>query len=264
LIGNYYTRVWNDTVKEKKVRNSKSRTTSFVLTFLLLLTAGGANAVVEVSGLIANDTVWTGDDTVLVTGIVTVADTARLSIEAGAVITFRPGVRIMVFGDMAAVGAENNPVNFTSAADTAGGMPKPGDWYGLDYQVNSTGELKYCHIRYPIIGTYVYCATVTFSDCLVENFMLYGLQINGGSQPVPSITLIERCSIRQTVSSTQGTGIGIYAFQHTVLDISRTYINRCEKGLEIYSYNTNVPSFQITSCDISDNDLYGIFLRSGG
>ncbi|MBN1213649.1 MAG: right-handed parallel beta-helix repeat-containing protein [candidate division Zixibacteria bacterium] len=237
---------------------------TFLLAFFVLLTAEGTNARVEVSGLIAKDTVWTNDDTILVTGFVTVADTGRLLIEVGTVVTFRPAIRIMVFGNMTAIGTENNPIYFTSAADTAGGEPKPGDWYGLDFQVNSTGELKFCHIRYPIIGTYVYCAAVTFSDCRVEDFLLYGLQINGGSLEVPIITFIESCTVQQTLSAVVGTGVGIFAYQSAALDLSRTYINQCEVGLDIYSFNTNIPSFEVTSCDIRNNALYGVHIRSGG
>jgi len=263
-MGNNYHQVRINAVKENKIMKLRNGIVTVILTFLLILTAGGANALVEVSGLIANDTAWTRDDTILVTGMLVVADTARLNIEAGTVISFRPGIRIMVLGNMTAIGTEDNPIHFTSAADTAGGEPKPGDWYGLDYQVNSEGELKYCQIRYPVIGTYVYSAAVTFSDCLVEDFLLYGLQINGGTQVEPNVTFIDRCTVRQTVSSVQGTGIGIFAYQRAVLDLSRTYVNRCETGVEIYSYNTNVPFFEITNCDISDNALYGINIRSGG
>ena len=251
-------------MKERLIMKFNNGIASAFLALLIILVSGNANALVEVSGPVDKDTVWTGDDTILVIGNVTVADTIRLDIEAGTVVAVRAGFRITVFGNMTAVGTENNPIHFTSAADTAGGVPGPGGWYGLDFQFNSSGELKYCHIRFSIIGAYAYNAAVTFNDCLVENFQLYGLQINGGYEAVPKIILIERCTVRQTMSSALGTGTGVFAMQSTVLDMSRTFINGCENGLEIFSYNTNVPFFEITNCDIRDNNLYGIYLRSGG
>jgi hypothetical protein len=244
--------------------NLKKRKVALFLTFLLMMSAGKASARVEVSGVIAGDTVWTSDDTILVTGFVTVADTAYLGIEAGTVVLFNSGIRIMVYGEMTAVGTVDSPIHFTAATDTAGGVPKPGDWYGLDFQVNSKGDLQYCRISYPIIGTYVYSAAVSFKNCLVENFMLYGIQVNGGSQTEPYVTTIERCTIRQTQSSALGKGAGIFAYQRALIDVSRTYIRQCETGLDIYSYNTSVPTFEVANCEISGNALYGIQIRSGG
>ena len=63
------------------------------------------------------------------TGAVTV--TTSLNVQAGVVVRFRASTYILVNGSLTTSGTVPLPVTFTADADTVGGAPAPGAWYGI-------------------------------------------------------------------------------------------------------------------------------------
>lgn len=235
----------------------------FLWCFLLSGFQSGYSAV-EAGGILMNDTTWTNSDTIIVISQVTVMDTVCLTVEAGAVVLFNNNTRLLVLGEFAAEGTPTSPIVFSSRADTLGGSPTPGGWYGLDMQSGSISRIKHCHIKYIVTGVYVYLAEAVLSDCIIENFLLNGIYVNGSPQDTSGLTLIERCMIRQTLPSTTGTASGIFGYQASKLKIIRSRISGCKYGLDFLSYSTDHPQFEVTYCDIRDNTYDGIYARTSG
>ncbi|UCE20460.1 MAG: right-handed parallel beta-helix repeat-containing protein [Gemmatimonadota bacterium] len=126
--------------------------------FCFILLFQSADAYIEKSGNVSGET-WI-DTTYYITGSITVNDDETLTIEAGAVIKFKPDLRLKVYGTLVATGEEGNEIVFTASSDTdhgqpipeAAGIPSPGSWQGiyfdgLDYR-DGTGQLDWCIIRY--------------------------------------------------------------------------------------------------------------------
>ena len=88
-----------------------------------------------------------------------VASGATLTLPAGQVLKFRPGIKVSVAGSLQAVGTSQNPIVFTTLTDdTAGGdtnnddaatAPALGEWSGLYFASTSTGSvLDNVRLRY--------------------------------------------------------------------------------------------------------------------
>ncbi|MFH1372767.1 MAG: hypothetical protein ABII79_03110 [bacterium] len=232
------------------------------LVFCCLTETG--SAVVIVSGVIPADTTWTSSDTILVTGSVTVADSVRLTIQAGAVIMFANNTGLFVEGELMADGEKTSCIHFTNSADTSGGSPVAGSWYGLNFPQNSTGILYYCNLRYASDGVTVSRSSGEFYNCVIENFQSKGFHIDGYQLNPPITTVIEGGVVRQVESSLLGTGFGIYIYQSVDVSISNCSISGCDVGLDFFGQNTYAPHYQIYGCDIRDHATRGIYSHSGG
>lgn len=99
------------------------------------------------SGTISTSQEWClADSPHLLSGNVTVANGATLTIEPGVIVQGCDGCGILVEGDLVAVGTEAEPILFTSVADSG-----PGQWAGLrfdGYTNDADGHLAYVTVRY--------------------------------------------------------------------------------------------------------------------
>lgn len=163
---------------------AKSRFISVLLFLggLLLLIAYGvgrlqaapAFAVIPACTPITTNTTWT-------TGNIYVVQDCNLTVAAGATLTIQPGVVVkfggtvpgsgsalgsaamIVDGALNAIGTSAQPVIFTSLADDAHGgdtngggasSGAAGDWYGIIFQANSSGQLEHFFLGYGGSGVF--------------------------------------------------------------------------------------------------------------
>jgi len=220
--------------------------------------------LVEISGSVASDTIWSNADTILVVGVVNVTAMGRLTVQAGTVVQFVPGTGLVVYGELTAVGNDGNRIVFTSRADTLLGSPLAGAWNGLSFQSLSAGILDYCDVHYATNGICTYGPTAEFRHCSVENFTGRGLYVVGTLSSSPITILIDHCVIRQNQPGTQGTATGIFVFRAADVTISSSEIINCKYGIDFYGYGVYRPRFQVTSCALRDHASYGIYVHSGG
>ncbi|MBE0416537.1 MAG: hypothetical protein IBX63_02065, partial [Coriobacteriia bacterium] len=114
----------------------------------------------QVSGTISSDTTWTADTVWVVSGNVTVASGAHLTLEPGTVVKFAgASSRLTVDGTLTAVGTPAERITFTSIRDdTAGGdtngdgdatQPAKGDWDKVRFGPGaSASRLEHAEVRY--------------------------------------------------------------------------------------------------------------------
>lgn len=235
-----------------------------VLLLVLLSSADVLGAKIEVGGNIFSDTTWTNGDTILVTNQVVVQPDVQLAIQEGAVVMFRPNQRVRVYGELLANGSPGNRVLLTSSADTAGGAPFAGEWFGLEVQFGATIILYSCDLRYAVLAVYSYATLSEFQDCHIENFSTTGLYIYGGLPSEPTTLTVENCVIRQTNPATQGTGNGIYVYRSVLALVTGCKITHCEFGIDLYTHSLEKPIFNISRCEVSHHAKIGIIAHACG
>lgn len=140
--------------------------------------AAPAGSIVPAS-IIGADTTWRrADSPIDVTGYVTVAHGATLTVEPGVTVRFAANSGMTIAGALQAVGTAADPVLFTGAVPTAG------SWQGLSfYGSNSpqaTGTLRYVAVEYGGFGAaggsiYANSAQVTISDSTLRRSAGAGL-----------------------------------------------------------------------------------------
>lgn len=153
-----------------KDRLNKSCLTNFLgivmrnILFILsiLLSTHTLFSQTQVEGQISVNTTWTvSNSPYLVVGNITVASTAKLSIEAGVVVKFNPSRSLYINGGKLDVkGTSSNPVVFTSYRDDEYGgdsnndgnatEPAKGDWNQIVFESGSNVQnvFEYCIVRY--------------------------------------------------------------------------------------------------------------------
>ena len=105
--------------------------------------------VTEVKGTLSHDTVWHRDRHYIVTQDVIVPVGSELKVEAGAVVRFDGYYKILVEGNLQAVGEHDNMVVFTSNKE----LPEKGDWNRLEFDgVDSTSVVQRCKIEWGRMG----------------------------------------------------------------------------------------------------------------
>ena len=111
----------------------------------------------NVSGTIYSNTTWYGK--VTVTGDVTLAPYATLTINPGTIIFINPDKKIIAEGQIIANGTSSNPIKFKSTSGT---------WYQIDIRKNS--QFNYCLFEN---GRYVYIRNqlTTFSNCVFKTML---------------------------------------------------------------------------------------------
>jgi len=87
----------------------------------------------SVSGNITNN-VWTAENSpYIVDGTIEVASGARLTIQAGTVVRFNEGAKLLIKGRLEAVGEAGNEIIFTSNQSN----PARSDWAGIEFADSS-------------------------------------------------------------------------------------------------------------------------------
>ncbi len=168
---------------------------------------------VDVSGTISSNTTWTlANSPYVVTGDITVASPAVLTIEPGVIVKFDTGTDLTIADGarLTAEGTSSAEIVFTSYKDDIGGddngdgtatTPAAGDWGLVTYNgwkngsvcVAALGSLKWVEARYGT-SVLVSCSGTTMTDLKVEKMSSYGLDILNypASQPaIERLTLLE-------------------------------------------------------------------------
>jgi len=99
----------------------------------------------EVSGEIKQNTIWPKTQSpIIVKGDITIDKDATLFIEPGVEIKMAANTAIIVNGTLVAEGKEGAKIVFTSGA----AEPAAGNWKGIRFLKDSSGNLAYCGIEY--------------------------------------------------------------------------------------------------------------------
>ncbi len=190
-------------------------------TFALLFAFRQQLFAATISGLITSDTTWfLVSSPVIVTGTVTIANGAGLTIQSGVTVKFSTGTALIVSGKIIADG-----VLFTSNA----GTPAPGDWSGFEF--GNTAN----------VGSIFKNNTVEFAGGGVN---ASGIFYKTGAFSIA----IDRCTIR--FSSAQG--INTRASSPLITN------SRFERNSGYAIYSDLLSNFVIDSCTIINNTIGGV------
>lgn len=154
-----------------------------------------------------------------------------LTLEPGLQLNFNTGARLRVYGRLIADGDAANHITFTSNQT----IPSPGDWERIFFNAADAGTiLDYCDISYggstyANVDVYNSGSNISFTNCVIENSLGYGVYIRTNSSP----SFINNQIINNT-------GIGVYI-----------------DGANIPTFGTN----ELEWNDIYGNGLYD--LRNG-
>jgi hypothetical protein len=165
-------------------------------------------------GNISTDERWP-PGTHYVTGSITVSNYVQLTLEPGVVVKFAPGVQMVIYGRLSAVGtstASDECIVFTSrdddavgeTIDTSDGIAESGDWYGIYLNGYSTyqgiGEFDYCQVRYGGNTASFFDANVMFSNSDAGHFVnsVSASSASDGVRVLGCSSSIERSTIEQS------------------------------------------------------------------
>lgn len=107
-----------------------------------------AMVVSELSGTISSDTTLYAGQNYLVTGNLTVASGATLTIQEGVVLAIDPGFSIQIYGQLQAQGAAQREVVFTSTQE----QPAESSWGYMEVKSGGTFTADYTIIEYASYG----------------------------------------------------------------------------------------------------------------
>lgn len=157
----------------------------------LLSLSFSSNSAEYHSGSISSRTTWSGSSIHVVQSDVTVSSGVELVIEAGAVVKFHPGARLVVNGALNAVGSESERIYFTSYRDDSVGGDsngdgysegKAGDWSGLyfsDTVADSLTRLSFVEQRFAgrsnTAGIHMNGASIYLGDVVVRDAAAKGI-----------------------------------------------------------------------------------------
>jgi len=120
-----------------------------------------AHASTNISGSIANP-VWTAADSpYVISNTVEVMKGARLTIEPGAVVKFNKGAKLLIKGELKAIGEAANRIIFTSNQTS----PARGDWGGIEF-ANEANDALYDEAGQYKSGSIIKNATIKYSDAI--------------------------------------------------------------------------------------------------
>jgi len=243
--------------------NTRSRAFAVGLVLSFLAFGQPLSATIKISGTISGDTTWTSADTINVIGNVDITSSGQLTIQAGAIILFDAGTGLYVDGRLTGDGESGDRIVFTSSADTPGGSPLAGSWYGVNFLTGSDGLLRNCDLRYATNCVYIYRSSPELDSCVIEGFLGAGINIDGYTSNPPIAPVIGGCVIGQNDPGLRGTGNGIFAQRKVDLTVSGCTIRNCRIGMEFYANISLAPHFQVSNCTISNHALHGIYTHAG-
>ena len=182
-------------------------------------------------------------------------------IPAGITLTVEPGVKLMansklfVDGDLQAIGTAQQPVIFTSIADSA-----PGEWSGLMFR-GGTGSLSHTIVRYGSDNN-IYAQNIQTGELLIEDSQIIdggavGGQRDDGIYIYNSNVILRRTELRNL--STFGYAVAVEG------ELSQVTLEEC-RVLHSYGglYVNTADQVGLRNVAFSDLQSYGLVVRSNG
>ncbi|WP_212669145.1 hypothetical protein, partial [Shewanella algae] len=157
----------------------------FWISLVLLSFPLVSNSTEYHSGNISSRTIWSASSVHIVQSDVTVSPGVELVVEAGTVVKFHPGARLVVNGALNAVGSESERIYFTSYRDDSVGGDsngdgysegQAGDWNGLHFSdtvADSLTRLSFIEQRFAgrsnSAGIYMRGANIYIGDVVIRD-----------------------------------------------------------------------------------------------
>jgi predicted outer membrane repeat protein len=170
-----------------KTRNFIKSARILLPAFLLAMNLNTWADHLTFSGNIATDTTWSGVDSILVTGNITINDGVTLTIDPGIVVSFQGWYEMKILGRLLAQGTEADSIKFTVADTTGYANNTYTGWKGIRfYQTpasNDTSRITRCIIEYvkiPDASDYAaICAYCMNKLIISENEIKFNKKRNG-------------------------------------------------------------------------------------
>lgn len=222
--------------------------------FLILSLTPLQSFSTDIQGEIGKDTLWTEDNSpYIITDTVTVAETARLIIEAGAQVRLAGKDSLVINGALIARGSADKPIVFTSNAI----IPAKGDWEGIyfaDASQDNLCVLEHCIIEYAKVGIRCRDSSPKIFDSVIRDNLQYGIRCEDSS-PI----LIHNI-ISENGQTNKGAGISLYG-PNTKPVISYNIISN-NKGAGIFARYMTAPK-TVNFNTIINNSTHGIYYIDG-
>ncbi len=221
---------------------------TFMLTCLAacLAACGPRSGGREIKGDIVEDTIWDLNACpVLVTGHLNVRAGRTLEIRPGCVVRFKPGTSLSVSsgtqetGTLRAIGTRNEPIIFTSEAES----PNPGDWGGIYFHdTTNEGRTRLEHVQVSGAGggdrgsaIEIHAARIEMVSVTVTGALGSGFYFGDGGGFAPTSTSIN-------VSQAARYGVSITANQAGTLPVlGSSYTGNMLGAVEIYTSDVTEP-----------------------
>ena len=219
--------------------HGRSRTTIVLVVAALLVgllgsasPAAAANTT-YVTGPISVNTLWTGGDTWVMIGNVTVLPGVTLTIERDAFVKADPGVHLYVRGTLIADGRSDKPISF-AANKTASNAP----WGGVQFNASSTGSVSWSTLSRAERALYASQSSPSLHDNVIDS-SFYGIVLEASSSVV-------------TGNRINYTNTGIQAMSGGDVTLTGNTITNVTGSPALGIYVTNVQSVSMWSNTIQD------------
>lgn len=213
----------------------------------------------DVQGTIDEDTTWAkANSPFMITDDIVVAESVTLTIEANVKVVFHGGKKMEVAGTLVAQGTEEDPIYFTSAAET----PSAGDWKGIffldssadatfDVENYQTGSIiEYAVVEYAEKGISANSASPFISRNFIRKNLL-GIDLKSNANSIVTGNLI----YENTGAGGDQTG-GINIAQALPEIKSNTFTNNTGSNASAITY-WGTGELSITDCYFKDNQSIG-------
>lgn len=188
---------------------------------------------------ITTPTTWTADKVWEIKGNINV--TSDLVIEPGTTIKFNEdaelGIGYGAYGSLIAVGTADEPIIFTSNANS----PSAGDYRGIVFydKAASSSILSFCTVEYAGLSygydaaVYIEYSDVSITNCTIRNSATSGISVYNGGLNEFALNTIENCetypvivpasAVHMLDSLSSISGKGVYIYNAEMEDLSVTW-----------------------------------------
>jgi parallel beta-helix repeat protein len=162
-----------------------------------------AAAIVNKSGTISSNEIWTSDNVYYVIGDISIASSVTLTIQAGTIVKMGQYRQIIANGVLDVQGTSGSPVIFTSFKDDSHGgdtngdgsatSPAAGDWYQIAFNGTSSGSsVQYATIQYAGYnynrGIYINGSSPTIANSLITRNTTYNIYLSSSNATITGNT----------------------------------------------------------------------------